>query len=83
MKAKEIFEKLNYKLKKQDDECILYKKEDTFQVKGVNFILSFESVICNSEVKVGNMMMPADNMLSMQELKAINKQCEELGWLDE
>ena len=76
-------EDLDYIIKKQDDECIIYKKEDEFRVKVINFVLVFESVICNSGVKIDNMMIPESIMLSMSELQAVINKCKELGWLDE
>lgn len=80
MSAKEMFEELGYKLLdkvcykthklkyyKDDDNVILFYDETEYSPKG--FIKSGEyDGMCDD--------------ITMQELKAINKQCEELGWIE-
>lgn len=73
MKAKKYFERLGYKYEKRDNE-ILYSLDNG------NYIIFFEDdkIICtDGENNVQGIEM------DMKELKAINKQVEELGWLDE
>lgn len=73
MKAKKYFERLGYKYEKRDNE-ILYSLDNG------NYIIFFEDdkIICtDGENNVQGLEM------DMNELKAIIKQCKELGWLDE
>ena len=74
MSADEMFRKLGYKIKHQiyNDEVILigYTKEDEpAEECSIMFLKKAKKVLIN---------IWAD----MQELQAINKKCEELGWLD-
>ncbi len=72
--ADEMFEKLGYKKfnKKHDFENIKYYKDDDnilyFDEKDKSFYKSGEyDAMCND--------------ITMQELQAINKKCQELGWV--
>lgn len=71
MSAKEMFEKLGYTLKKYDDELFYYElvkdAADEFCEVGIIFALKNKKVF-------------SYNPVSIQELQAINKQIEELGW---
>jgi hypothetical protein len=73
MNAKEMFEKLGYK---KCDECIspvYIKKNDPFT--WVNF--------CTTGVGISTQHGLGYEFLDCKLVKAINKQCEELGWLEE
>lgn len=75
MKADEMFEKLGYKIKHQiyNDEVILigYTKEDEpAEECSIMFSKKAKKVLINIWVDI-------------QELQAINKKCQELGWLEE
>ena len=69
-----MFEELGYEYKKTDFE-IYYTMEfrdccDEWYEMGIRFRLSDKTIFCDFEI-------------DMPTLKAINKQCEELGWLGE
>ena len=73
MSAKEMFEELGYK---KCDECIspvYIKKNDPFT--WVNF--------CTTGVGISTQHGLGYEFLDYKLVKAINKQCEELGWLEE
>ena len=75
MKAEELFEELGYK--KQDSFesiCYVYENEDT-----ADFEIIFDLKNKNIHTHGGY----TDKSLSMDELEAIKKQCEELDWIDE
>lgn len=76
MEAKEMFEELGYELKKCDDKEIWYLNENTIPVKtNVTFIIPnkyfciYKQDICNP-------------CIDLKLLQAINKQIEELGWIE-
>lgn len=75
MKAEELFEKLGYK--KQDSFesiCYVYENEDT-----ADFEIIFD--LKNKTIHIHGGC--TDKSLSIDELEAIYKQCEELDWVDE
>ena len=79
MTAKEMFEKLGYKLHESYNYLqYVFESEET---KDLLFYIEFDTDIkkilidCNRKDYI--------NDLSMQELQAINKQIEELGWNNE
>lgn len=74
MKAKKLFKKLKYQLIKEDDYKIEYYKEyyvDDYETveNYITFNLLAETVEIDAE-------------LCIEELQAINKQVEELGWYE-
>ncbi len=73
--AKEIFEKLNYFQSSEDEEDELVYNLHSEDVENYRYI-SFHKIFKYIEMDdwTGNFQ------LSMQELQAINKQVEELGW---
>lgn len=71
--AKEMFEALGYGLVRNDEKYITY-----VDVLNEDLYISF-----SKEYKVVSGTPTYDYFLNMSILKAINKQCEELGWLDE
>lgn len=68
MNVKEMFKELGYDQLISDDIIIYYKEEEsiTFRLEEKIFYKVFYDTAGN---------------INMQELKAINKQIEELGWL--
>lgn len=74
--ADEMFEKLGYK-KYTSDDCIMYMK-DLFMI---TIIIDNKTVV--TEYKQGDYNFPSIRPfeVSMQELQAINKKAEELGWI--
>lgn len=75
MTAREMFEKLGYK-KRAFDNCIFYEK-GSIMPHVIQFNLEYK--IFESYTKCG--MANKIKSLTENELKAINKQCEELGWI--
>lgn len=77
MKAEEMFEELGYKVTDFGDGYITYEQEDD---KDYPIVIKFDDV--------GTFVAYRKHIkevvyLSCEELKAINKQAEELGWNDE
>ena len=74
--ADEMFRELEYK-KYTSDDCIMYMK-DLFSV---TFVLDNKTFI--TEYRQGDYNFPSIRAfeISMQELQAINKKCQELGWI--
>lgn len=72
-----MFEELGYK-KYTSDDCIMYMK-DLFMI---TFIVQDKRFI--AEYKQGNYNFPEIRPLelSMQELQAIYKKCQEMGWIE-
>ena len=77
MNAKEMFEKLGYK-KRVSDDCILYENGNYIMCNIIEFCLKDKTIYSFTNSEVGR----EAKSLSVNELKAINKQCEELGWLE-
>lgn len=77
MKAKEIFESLGYKTKKTKYYIHYYMDLKLARRRVIEFNFIFKTV----EVRVESYQTQASETFDMEELKAINKQCEELGWL--
>ena len=72
--ADEMFEELGY-YKDFDDMTHEYRKEKDGDLFEIDFWLKDKEVSKNYYRDMG--------YITMQELKAINKKVEELGWLDE
>lgn len=74
--ADEMFERLGYK-KYTSDDCIMYMK-DLFSV---TFVLDNKTFI--TEYRQGDYNFPSIRAfeISLQELQAINKKVQELGWI--
>lgn len=75
MKAEELFEKLGYK--KQvgfESICYVYENEDT---------ADFEIIFDLKNKTIHTHGGYSDKSISVDELEAIYKQCEELDWIDE
>lgn len=72
--AKDLFEEIGYELVSQDSTIIRYEKD--FDI--IKFNLSDNTIEVYDDWYCGKPF----NQINMKELKAINKQCEELGWFD-
>lgn len=73
MTAKDMFEKLGYKLMQNDVNYLIYNFEDAFEIRFYKPQQQIE--ICYENLFYGT--------LNLEELQAINKQVEELGWNDD
>lgn len=70
MKAKEMFEELGYEQNTKNNVIYYFKKihiPKSYIVYSINFIADKKEIFISKNI-------------DMQELKAINKQIEELGW---
>lgn len=74
--AEQMFNDLGY-TKRVFDDFIVYKKGNYIRLKVIEFHLRTEIVHSYIESAAGNTIKNLD----VDELKAINKQCEELNWL--
>lgn len=77
MKAKDMFNKLGYKTKETKHYIHYYMDLKLARRRVIEFNFYFKTV----EVRVESYQTQASETFSIEELKAINKQCEELGWL--
>ena len=68
--AREMFEELGYEQENKNNVIYYFKKiriPKSYIVYSINFIIDTKEIFINKNI-------------NMQELKAINKQVEELGW---
>lgn len=73
MSAKEMFEELGYEQENKNNVIYYFKKiriPKSYIVYSINFIIDTKEIFINKNI-------------NMQELQAINKQIEELGWNNE
>lgn len=63
--ADEMFEELGYKCNYEDDDMFIYEKDN------IRYIVFLK--------RGKTLMLPCQ--LTMEELQAINKKCQELGWI--
>lgn len=80
MSAKEMFEELGYKLKYKNKYKIMYIKPDVF----LNAVLPLDlyqyyKIIINRKDEI---IEKYGSAITFEEIQAINKQVEELGWLN-
>lgn len=76
MKAKELFGKLGYRCIKSNNSIWYINDSDEENYRSVEFYFCD----CTFDA-IGNYGDPL--MVNVKELEAINKQCEEIGWLEE
>lgn len=76
MKAKEMFKKLGYTNRIFED-FIVYEKGNYIRLNVIEFHLRTEIVHSYIESAAGNEI----KSLTVDEIKAINQQCKELGWI--
>ena len=67
--ADEMFEELGYTNVRQNEYWIVYKGKE----KDIDFSLRYKTIVLENEKK--------SKKLTMQELQAIYKKCEELKWI--
>lgn len=81
MTAREMFEKLGYSKAPEFEEVVIFRKGyDEYSAKIIEFNKTRKTVVVYLIYSYTN----SDHCSAdMNELKAINKQVEELGWLDE
>lgn len=72
MSAKEMFEKLGYRLIQDDVNWLIYDFENKFKIMFYKPQQDFK-IECQNSIY---------NTIDMDELQAINKQIEELGWIE-
>ena len=72
-----MFENICYR-KRVSDDCILYENGNYIMCNIIEFCLKDKTIYSFTNSEVGR----EAKSLSVNELKAINKQCEELGWLE-
>ena len=75
MSADEMFEKLGYEIEK----CA----NSTEYILGFGCDVKSISIVKNVDTNKNEIWIDDFHVITMQELKAINKKVEELGWLDE
>lgn len=75
--ADEMFEELGYMKVEENDYYIEYRKQEEDCCKFIKLDL-----IDKSFTSFYYVIHDKQSYLSMQELQAINKKCQELGWLD-
>lgn len=78
MRAKEMFEKLGYELK-QGVDFLLYVLESE-ENPDIQYYIEFETDV--KTIIIDTNRKDFINDITIKELQAINKQVEELGWLD-
>ena len=76
MNAEQMFKNIGY-TKRGFDDVIVYEKVNYLRLYVIEFHLRTEIVDFYIESAAGN----AIKNLDVDELKAINQQCKELGWL--
>lgn len=79
MKAEEMFKELGFEQIRNDGCFIKYKKADN----GIDKIITFSIMFRYFDSKYGDYPFTAPYEFDIDTLKAINKQCEELGWIEE
>ena len=78
MTAKEMFEALGYELIQDDMNWLIYVIN-----KGKWFQLDIAFSKYDKKVHLNTQEAVHGHTFDIQELKAINQQCKDLGWLDE
>lgn len=95
MNAKEMFNKIGYKIEREGIDEILYKKYKSdsgvyrfirfmkyakeIEVGGVTASIEFDE----DRDFISKKFIYTPKRLTLNQLQAINQQCKELGWLDE
>nr|DAZ26662.1 MAG TPA: hypothetical protein [Caudoviricetes sp.] len=80
--AKEMFEELGFKrVETPYKECICYEDKHIYHIRQIIFWID-NKIMCNN-LYYDYFQMQGSLRINKNLLKAINKQVEELGWLDE
>lgn len=80
MTAKEMFEKLGYSLKVDNNNLIEYSKEDCGHI---SFCFDIETKRFYSMYSFPSSIQSTPHSITLDEFEAVQKQMEELGWLEE
>ena len=80
MNAKEMFEKLGYSLEVDNDYLIEYSKEDCGHIY---FYFLIKTKRFYSSYCLSLSFKPMTHSITLDEFEAVQKQMEELGWLEE
>lgn len=80
MSAKEMFEKLGYKIQYISKNQVVYQQEHSFGESKRIIINDLPNT--NKGFYVNYSVENQGGYVSFKELQAINKQIEELGWID-
>ena len=82
MTAKKMFKKLEYKIKENEDEIKYSKYFKLDDYESLYYVIIFNKN--KKRIELDQFDFYEENyVLTLKELQAINKQIEELGWLDE
>ena len=81
MSAKEMFKKLGYEL--INEVPLLYQKDDGGYIQNIEFISTLKTIKFSEYETYNNNEPQGETILYLEELQAINKQIEELGWNNE
>lgn len=81
MSAKEMFKELGYELVFENEEVLRYRKNKNLDVEFWKVYEKITGEKMRKYIKVSN-VRNIPYFISVELLKAINKQIEELGWLD-
>lgn len=80
MKAEELFEKLGYSLKVDNNNLIEYSKEDCGHIA---FDFDIETKRFYSRYFFSSSIQSTPHSITLDEFEAVQKQMEELGWVEE
>lgn len=80
MTAEEMFEELGFLLIK-NPPCLSYKKDDGGYITMLTFVEVGKRIIIEEYEEYNDNHPQGNTIIYMDTLKAINKQCEELGWI--
>lgn len=80
MNAKEMFEKLGYSLKVDNNNLIEYSKEDCGHI---SFCFDIETKRFYSMYSFPSSIQSTPHSITLDEFEAVQKQMEELGWVEE
>ena len=79
--ADELFKELGYEIEDKSFSSILYEKNISLSER-VYIYFRLKEKLVQAEYVDDDYEMRGASYLNMQELKAINEKCKELGWLD-
>lgn len=80
MNAREMFEELGYSLKVDNKDLIEYSKEDCGHIA---FDFDIETKRFYSRYSFSSSIQSTPHSITLDEFKAVQKQMEELGWVEE
>lgn len=82
--ADKMFEELDYRMYTGENFIWYKKKLQENIIKDIIFSIEDKEIACETDYfdKRGN-LLKRDGEFTIEELQAINKKCEEMGWIDE